>query len=496
MPRTIHARLVGIAVLALAAATTAVTTLAVPSSQAAESTLSSTARIEIGGYSDASFAHGLTINDEKASRYPSETGPTGLAGTVTDVDVRIAGFSHERPRDVDILLEAPNGQTVVLMSDVGGTTPVAGLDLTFDDQALAEVNPAGVPQTGTWRPSNEDSDDVFPAPAPVTTPAASLSALNGQRPGGNWALYVFDDTFDYFGSVTNFWIDIETSGPNPYPSTITVPASPSFVTDVDVTLTGLRHPYAPDVDVLIVGPHGQQATIFSDANALASGPVDLTFDDSASAEVPLSMVSGTYLPVNDFGADEFPAPAPTATGASSLAIFNGTNPSGDWKLYVVDDHEFDAGTLDGWSLRFTTQDPPTQPPTATPAPTPAPTATPAPDVDTTHPRVSSRRPAARATGVRRDVSVVAGLDERARLGTVTPANAYLVRAGSTRRVRAAVTWNPVTFKLVIDPRLPLRARTTYRVVVTTRIADLAGNRLDQDPATVGLQRSTWRFATR
>ena len=168
MPRTIHARPVAIAVLALA--TTAVATLVVPASQAAESTLSSTQRIEIGGYTDSSLALGLTINDGKASRYPSNTGPTGLAGKVTDVRCADRGFSHERPRDVDILLVAPNGQAVVLMSDVGGTTPVIGLDLTFDDQASAEVDPAAVPQTGTWRPSNEGTDDVFlprlPSPRP------------------------------------------------------------------------------------------------------------------------------------------------------------------------------------------------------------------------------------------------------------------------------------------------------------------------------------------
>ena len=491
MLRTIHARPVAIAVLALA--TTAVATLVVPASQAAESTLSSTQRIEIGGYTDSNLALGLTINDGKASRYPSNTGPTGLAGKVTDVDVRIAGFSHERPRDVDILLVAPNGQAVVLMSDVGGTTPVIGLDLTFDDQASAEVDPAAVPQTGTWRPSNEGTDDVFPAPAPVTTPASSLSALNGQRPGGNWALYVVDDAFDYFGSITEFWIEIETSGPNHYPSTITASGLRPVVTDVDVTLTRLRHIWAPDLDFLLVGPQGQQATILSDVNALLdTDSVDLTFDDSAAGDFPLRFTTGTYRPVNNYGADEFPAPAPTATGTSNLSVFNGTDPNGDWKLYVVDDRAFDAGTLDGWSLRITTADVPT--PSSTP--TAAPTSTPTPDVDTTHPRVSSKRPMARATGVRRGVDVIAVLDERATPGTVTRANAYLVRTGSARRVRANLTWNPATLRLVIDPLHRLRARTTYRVVVTTKIADLAGNRLDQDPATVGLQRSTWRFTTR
>ncbi len=467
--------------------------LAASPSGAAENTLSSTKRIEIGSYTETNLALGMTINDGKSTRYPSNTGPTGLAGTVTDVNVRIEGFSHERPRDVDILLVAPNGQTVVLMSDVGGTSPVSGLDLTFDDQALSEIDPAGVPQTGSWQPSNEDEDDTFPAPAPTTPRAEALSVLNGQRPGGNWALYVVDDTFDYFGSITQFWIDIETSGPAAYPSTITASGLPSVVTDVDVTLTRLRHIWAPDLDLLLVGPQGQQATILSDVKGvLDTGVADLTFDDSATEEIPGRFETGTYRPVNNYGADEFPAPAPTATGSSSLSVFNGTNPNGDWKLYVVDDRESDAGTLDGWSLRITTEDPPTPTPTSTPSPTSGPP----PGGDTTHPRVTSKRPAAKQTGVRRGVRVVAVLDEKARPGTITSANAYLVRKGSTRRVRATVAWNPVSLRVVIDPRRPLRAATTYRVVVTTAVADLAGNLLDQDRAKAGLQRSTWRFTTR
>ena len=226
MPRNLFARPTAVAVAGLVVA--GAMALAASPSRAAENTLSSTKRIEIGSYTETNLALGMTINDGKSSRYPSNTGPTGLAGTVTDVDVRIEGFSHERPRDVDILLVAPNGQTVVLMSDVGGTSPVSGLDLTFDDQALSEIDPAGVPQTGTWQPSNEDEDDTFPAPAPTTPRAEALSVLNGQRPGGNWALYVVDDTFDYFGSITQFWIDIETSGPAVYPSTITASGLPSW----------------------------------------------------------------------------------------------------------------------------------------------------------------------------------------------------------------------------------------------------------------------------
>ncbi len=458
------------------------TSLSPPGSEAAEAhtttTVTSTERVAIGGRVESAPALDLTINDGTASRYPSSTnGPTGLAGNVTDVNVTIQGFSHERPRDVDILLQAPNGQTVVLMSDVGGTAPVSGLTLTFDDQAGAEVDPAGVPQSGTWKPSNEDADDQFPAPAPAVAPGASLSTLNGQRANGTWSVYVVDDTFDYFGSIAGFVIEVESSGPSLYPSTITTSGLPATVTDVNVSLSGLRHVWAADVDILLVGPQGQQATILSDAGVFATGvqTVNLTLDDEAPTGLPERTVSGTFRPQNNQGPDVFPAPAPTASGDSSLSVFDGTNPNGVWSLYVVDDRETDDGSLNGWSLTIAAK---------------------GPVQDTTGPRVRKHRPGAGATRVDRAANVVVMLDEAARPKTVSAATAYVVRKGTTRRVPAVVTWESDTRRIVVDPNRSLRPHTTYRVVVTTKVADLAGNRLDQDATRAGLQRSSWKFTTR
>ncbi len=444
-------------------------------------------RLEVGGRAETALALGMTINDGTSSRYPSYTGFTGLAGTVTDVDVRIEGFSHERPRDVDILLVAPNGQSVVLMSDVGGTTPVTGIDLTFDDEAMSGLDPAGVPQSASWRPSNEDSDDVFPSPAPTTAPAADLSALDGQRPDGAWGVYVVDDSFDYFGSIEEIWIDVKTTGPAPYPAEITVSGLPTEVTDVDMSLSRLRHIWAPDVDLLLVGPQGQQATILSDPGVfeINVNDVDLTLDDDVADPLPDRLVSGTFQPQNRFGPDDFPAPAPLATGESSLSVFDGTDPNGTWRLYVVDDREHDAGTLDGWSLRISAQG------------EPGPTApTPTPRGDTTHPRVESRWPRATATRVGRIADVIAVFDEPLRPRTVRKATAYVVRRGSTRHIPALVTWDPALVRIVIDPERRLAPRTTYRVVITTAVTDRAGNRLDQDRRKPGLQRASWRFTTR
>jgi hypothetical protein len=110
--------------------------------------------------------------------------------------------------------------------------------------------------------------------------------------------------------------------------------------------------------------------------------------------------------------------------------------------------------------------------------------------------VSSRFPVRGATGVRRGADVIAVVDERLRSSTVTRTSAYVVARGTTQRVRAQVTWDPVALRVVIDPNRLLRPATTYRVVVTTQVTDAAGNRLDQDPRKPGAQPATWTFTTR
>lgn len=153
----------------------------------------------------------------------------------------------------------------------------------------------------------------------------------------------------------------------PYPSTINVSGSPPSLTDVNVTLTGITHDFGDDIDILLVGPAGQTVVLMSDAgNGEALVAVDLTFDDAAGVPLPdeSAIESGTYTPSNYFSAtsgcpnedpDPFPgAPAPAPTYGSMLSVFNGTDPNGDWDLYVLDDCMLFAptGTIATWTLEI------------------------------------------------------------------------------------------------------------------------------------------------
>src|SRR5262249_51944476 len=82
----------------------------------------------------ASLDTSITINDAApASPYPSTISVTGLSGQViTDLNVTIKGLTHTQVQDIDMLLVAPDGTNIVLMSDNGGTSGATGVTFTFD----------------------------------------------------------------------------------------------------------------------------------------------------------------------------------------------------------------------------------------------------------------------------------------------------------------------------------------------------------------------------
>ena len=146
-----------------------------------------------------------------------------------------------------------------------------------------------------------------------------------------------------------------TSGPAaPYPSNIGV-ASSGLVNRVTVELRGYAQTFPADVDVLLVGPLGQNAIVMSDVGGGTDVTnVNLVLDDAAAAGIPATVVSGTFRPTNSGTGDTFPAPAPVPSGGSVLSVFNGSVPSGNWSLYVVDDAGADVGSFgQGWCLNIT-----------------------------------------------------------------------------------------------------------------------------------------------
>jgi hypothetical protein len=112
---------------------------------------------------------------------------------------------------MEILLVGPSGQTVVLLADVGGSTDITNVNLTFADSA-----PLAVPTpivSGTFRPTSLGAF-TGPAPAPPGPYGAALSIFNGTVPNGQWRLFVFDDAAGDTGAIVGGWsLDVTTNGP-------------------------------------------------------------------------------------------------------------------------------------------------------------------------------------------------------------------------------------------------------------------------------------------
>ncbi|WP_175526107.1 choice-of-anchor D domain-containing protein [Paracidovorax konjaci] len=149
---------------------------------------------------------------QPASLFPSPITVSGVTGVVERVSVTLRGLSHGFPADIDILLVSPSGRKSVIMSDFGAGSPgISNIDVTLDDYADRPIpstvtGNTGVPfVTGTYRPANSGTTDVFAAPAPAAPYTYTLSAFNGEDPNGTWRLYISDDANLDGGTLSGGW---------------------------------------------------------------------------------------------------------------------------------------------------------------------------------------------------------------------------------------------------------------------------------------------------
>ncbi len=247
----------------------------------------------------------ITINDHAAATpYPSTINLSGVPGTINKVTVSLTKFNHTFPDDVDILLVGPAGQKVMLLSDAGGNQSVANLFLTFDDNASALAPNTAALTSGTFKPTDYEPGDAFPAPSPAGPYATSLSAFNGSDANGAWSLYVVDDATGDAGQISGGWsLTVQTVlivnppgdlgaglSAQPSPATAGVPLIYTLSVTNSSTNTAngivLTDTLPPGVSVLTISPSQGTATnigsvVTCNVGSLAGG---------ASASVTLTVV--------------------------------------------------------------------------------------------------------------------------------------------------------------------------------------------------------------
>jgi Ca2+-binding RTX toxin-like protein len=160
-----------------------------------------------------------------ANPYPSSINVSGLLGTVGKATVTLTNLTHTWPDDLDILLEGPGGQAVILMSDAGGSGDVQNVTLTFDDAAGSPLPNDTQIASGTFTPFNYVGNDLVDNFAPGPTPTGStLSVFTGTDPNGTWNLWVVDDDDLDVGALSGWTLSLD--GPTLAPGTPPPPPPP------------------------------------------------------------------------------------------------------------------------------------------------------------------------------------------------------------------------------------------------------------------------------
>jgi subtilisin-like proprotein convertase family protein len=304
-----------------------------------------------------------------ASPYPSEIAVSGLTGPITNVAVTLHRFGHTSPAEVDILLVSPSGTGVILMSDAcSDSDSIEDFTWTFSQAAPRQMSQDSSDCAEfTYRPTNHpdffgNTGDTWAPPAPPGPYSTNLDAFDNENPNGAWKLYVMDDTGLETGDIEGGWslsiqtgpVDVTipgsgTSGPaSPYPAPRTVSGQTGIISDLNVTIDGIWHERPDDLDLLLVGPEGQKVILMSDAcGTFEVAAYGWGWDDEAAAPMPDSDAiacggSRFHRPADHEPGDSWPAPAPAGPYATSLSAFDGTDPNGEWLLFVQDDA--DGGT--------------------------------------------------------------------------------------------------------------------------------------------------------
>lgn len=288
------------------------------------------------------------------SPYPSAINVDSVVGPVTDVNVTLHGVSHAQPANMRVVLVSPAGRAVTLMGANCGSTDVDNFTWIFDQQA-AQPMPGQADCPGfVYQPAPATSNINLPAPAPPSPYGRSLDLFNGENPNGTWSLYVEDTTAIDAGEIKRGWsLSLTTDGADAvvpgtgeagpagdYPLTRTFDQTDRVIKDLDVRLNGVWHQRPDDLDILLVGPRGQSTVLMSDAcGSKAAIGADWTWDDEAGAEMPISggCRDGSHQPTDYFSGEGFPSPAPLPPYGVDLADFDGTDPSGQWRMFVLDD---------------------------------------------------------------------------------------------------------------------------------------------------------------
>jgi hypothetical protein len=154
--------------------------------------------------------------------YVGTNGAASLPGTIQNIAISLQGLTCQDPEDLSLMLVAPNGTAYEFMSDIGGTSPVNNINLTFTDSA-GSVAPNGTVLTaGTFKPTSYATGS-YPSPAPLTYSSAApwgTSTLFSEfeddllPANGTWQLFLANRLLGPAGSISSWSLNFTMNPPD------------------------------------------------------------------------------------------------------------------------------------------------------------------------------------------------------------------------------------------------------------------------------------------
>jgi hypothetical protein len=147
------------------------------------------------------FTNSTPININRVghspTQYPSNITVSGMPTRLHEFVVRFDVFANGGLPDADMLLEAPDGQRIILLSDLpsGGTNVFYNVGIGTSGKDT--INQNNIRDNTDFRPANYGTgSDTFPAPGPgaISQPQYPNSLVfQDINPNGTWKLYIEDD---------------------------------------------------------------------------------------------------------------------------------------------------------------------------------------------------------------------------------------------------------------------------------------------------------------
>jgi hypothetical protein len=150
---------------------------------------------------------------------------------------------------------------------------------------------------------------------------------------------------------------------SPYPSSIGVAGASGGVTEVEVTLWGLKDTNAEGLQALLVGPGGHRIVLMAsyDTGRHVTLNTDwsfATFGQPVECPEPEGRfrTGGATDPFDCGLSEPLPEPAPPGPYAERLEDLGSGGANGEWKLYVANEGADGEGSMAmGWSLKLDVQ---------------------------------------------------------------------------------------------------------------------------------------------